>query len=195
MPFTGILRSWNDDRGFGFIAPTHGGAEVFVHISAFPRDGARPTVGEKLTYELGRGKNGEPQAVKAYRQAVGQADRPHAATPRAVRSHAARHRSTARRGRMPALIALVAVLAAGAYGYKRFQGAPPPQPALSVPQERALPAAATPNFRCDGRVHCSQMTSCAEARFFLQNCPGTKMDGDGDGVPCEQQWCTSPLAD
>lgn len=36
---------------------------------------------------------------------------------------------------------------------------------------------------------CSQMTSCQEATFFLQNCPGTKMDGNNDGVPCEQQWC------
>lgn len=44
-------------------------------------------------------------------------------------------------------------------------------------------------FRCDGRVHCSQMQSCGEAKYFLQNCPGTKMDGDGDGIPCESQWC------
>ena len=44
-------------------------------------------------------------------------------------------------------------------------------------------------FRCDGRIHCSQMTSCEEATFFLMNCPNTKMDGNNDGVPCEQQWC------
>ncbi len=40
-------------------------------------------------------------------------------------------------------------------------------------------------FRCDGRQHCSQMTSRAEAEFFTRNCPNTKMDGDGDGIPCE----------
>lgn len=45
------------------------------------------------------------------------------------------------------------------------------------------------SFRCDGRKHCSQMTSCAEATYFIQNCPDTKMDGNRDGVPCEQQWC------
>ena len=28
-----------------------------------------------------------------------------------------------------------------------------------------------------------------EAEFFLANCPGVKMDGGGDGVPCEKQWC------
>ncbi|MDD2462505.1 MAG: thermonuclease family protein [Desulfobulbus sp.] len=44
-------------------------------------------------------------------------------------------------------------------------------------------------FRCDGRTHCSQMTSCAEATFFLRNCSGAKMDGNNDGVPCERQWC------
>ncbi len=49
---------------------------------------------------------------------------------------------------------------------------------------------AAPAFRCDGRLHCSQMTSCSEAKLFLRHCPGVKMDGDGDGVPCEQQLCT-----
>ncbi len=71
MRLSGTLRSWQDDRGFGFIAPTHGGAELFVHISALPRDGSRPTVGEKLTYELGRGKTGQPQAVNVQREAIG----------------------------------------------------------------------------------------------------------------------------
>lgn len=47
----------------------------------------------------------------------------------------------------------------------------------------------TQAFVCDGRKHCSQMTSCAEATYFSSNCPNTKMDGNNDGVPCEQQWC------
>ena len=45
-------------------------------------------------------------------------------------------------------------------------------------------------YQCDGRVYCSQMTSCKEAEFLLANCPGVKMDGGGDGVPCEKQWCS-----
>jgi len=50
------------------------------------------------------------------------------------------------------------------------------------------------NYKCDGRTHCSQMTSCEEATFFINNCPNTKMDGgrageQPDGVPCESQWC------
>ncbi|MCE2886342.1 MAG: excalibur calcium-binding domain-containing protein [Pseudanabaena sp.] len=29
----------------------------------------------------------------------------------------------------------------------------------------------------------------SEATFFLKNCPNVKMDGNNDGIPCEQQWC------
>ncbi|CAN5873862.1 hypothetical protein BH11PSE8_BH11PSE8_20260 [soil metagenome] len=47
----------------------------------------------------------------------------------------------------------------------------------------------TGQYTCDGRTHCSQMTSCAEAKYFLANCPGVQMDGNHDGVPCETQWC------
>ena len=46
----------------------------------------------------------------------------------------------------------------------------------------------TSKYSCDGRVHCSQMKSYDEAVFFINNCPGTKMDGDGDGDPCEGQF-------
>jgi cold shock CspA family protein len=200
MSLTGKLRTWHDDRGFGFIAPTGGGGELFVHISAFPRDGSRPTIGETLTYEVGPGKDGKPQAVRVIRQAIG-----HPSTYPA-RSHSAptsRSRSapTPRRSLLPHVIALLLLVAMGAYGYRTYQRhwpfaaqaaaetAAPAAPALPVPQ-----AATASPYRCDGRTHCSQMTSCAEAKFFLQNCPGTKMDGNNDGVPCEQQWCTSPFA-
>jgi hypothetical protein len=44
-------------------------------------------------------------------------------------------------------------------------------------------------YECDGRVYCSEMTSCEEAVWFLEHCPDMKMDGDSDGVPCESQWC------
>lgn len=44
------------------------------------------------------------------------------------------------------------------------------------------------NYKCDGRTHCSQMNSYEEAKFFLENCPNTRMDGDHDGEPCEKQF-------
>ncbi|WP_414692100.1 cold shock domain-containing protein, partial [Paracidovorax avenae] len=35
MQFDGVITSWNDARGFGFIEPLQGGDPVFVHIKAF----------------------------------------------------------------------------------------------------------------------------------------------------------------
>ncbi|EKO4004371.1 cold shock domain-containing protein [Vibrio fluvialis] len=44
-------------------------------------------------------------------------------------------------------------------------------------------------FSCKGKVYCSQMTSCDEAKFYLAKCPNVKIDGDRDGIPCESQHC------
>ena len=61
-------------------------------------------------------------------------------------------------------------------------------PVLTERVPSTMPAVAS-SFRCDARKYCSQMTSCEEAKYFLARCPGVKMDGDGDGIPCEEQWC------
>jgi hypothetical protein len=62
---------------------------------------------------------------------------------------------------------------------------------IPAPANSSISTPNVPNqqFRCDGRTHCSQMTSCAEATYFLRNCLNTKMDGNNDGIPCERQWC------
>ncbi len=52
---------------------------------------------------------------------------------------------------------------------------------------------ATPNqsssgnssFTCAGKTTCGQMSSCAEAQFYLNSCGVSRLDGDKDGVPCE----------
>lgn len=38
---------------------------------------------------------------------------------------------------------------------------------------------------CGSKKTCKQMVSCEEARFYLTQCGLTRLDGDGDGVPCE----------
>ena len=103
---------------------------------------------------------------------------------------------------MKRLILLVVLGIVAWQVYSRFQHNRAVQAAnIAAESETALPAVPTPapqrrlerpsssSFKCDGRTRCSQMTSCAEATFFLKNCPGVKMDGNNDGVPCEQQWC------
>lgn len=72
MPFEGTLKSWNDDRGFGFIDPGQGGDEVFVHIKAFSKRNGRPAVGQRVTFEVEIGAQGKKRAknVEAARVAV-----------------------------------------------------------------------------------------------------------------------------
>lgn len=177
MRSEGRLTKWNDDRGFGFITPTQGGTDVFVHVSAFPKDDHRPTIGERVTFEIEISREGKKQATHVFRP-----DQP------AVRAQP-RHESY-RRSKKPSLfgraIPLLVLVGAGYYGYAHFIQRTAPQAALSSSTKTP---ATTQNFSCDGRTHCSQMTSCAEATFFLRYCPSTQMDGDGDGIPCEQQWC------
>jgi len=62
MRFDGKLNSWNDERGFGFIQPTQGGDEIFVHIKAFPAGTGRPIVGLALSFEVEPGPNGRKRA-------------------------------------------------------------------------------------------------------------------------------------
>jgi hypothetical protein len=63
-----------------------------------------------------------------------------------------------------------------------------PKATVVAGQDDGKPSEET-GFNCDGRDHCSQMTSCEEATFFLKNCPNQQTDGDNNGIPCEIQWC------
>jgi cold shock CspA family protein len=69
----GQLVKWNDDRGFGFIKPTDGKEEIFLHISEIKTTGRRPKIGDVVFYALGTGKNGKTCAVSASIQGVASA--------------------------------------------------------------------------------------------------------------------------
>jgi CspA family cold shock protein len=50
---TGSVKWFNTQKGFGFIQPSDGGKDVFVHISALARAGLSNLVeGQKVSYEL-----------------------------------------------------------------------------------------------------------------------------------------------
>lgn len=63
MRFEGVIKAWNDDRGFGFIEPTQGGQEVFVHIKAFRGLRERPQATQRVTFQVEIGPQGKKRAL------------------------------------------------------------------------------------------------------------------------------------
>lgn len=58
MRTDGCITSWKDDKGFGFIRPDDGTAEIFVHVSAFDVEGRRPMIGERVNFSIGKDRRG-----------------------------------------------------------------------------------------------------------------------------------------
>ncbi|KRV88128.1 excalibur calcium-binding domain-containing protein [Aeromonas veronii] len=189
-------------------------AGLFVHVTALQSDGRVPEPGERVTYLIGSGQDGKPRALQVFfpdrpltladavpsaatsatRSAAPSAapsfraaSQPPRPTSTRERSNPYRRRKSSWSGKLIPLLVLVGLFSI----YSRFSAeSMAPLPVSSFNQEEvSTPQATTFIRQCDGRQHCSQMTSCEEATWFLQNCPGTKMDGEGDGIPCENQWC------
>ncbi|MEQ1512467.1 MAG: cold shock domain-containing protein [Lysobacteraceae bacterium] len=224
MRALGTLTKWNADRGFGFIKLRDSGIDIFVHITAFPRYGRQPQVGDTLSFDVVTAADGRKQAeTVTYDMPLGRADFTLApiertpsgrssmpmptrtSTPRTPRDHdrKQRRRESHRESPSGLFTLLFGVLLIGGlvFGYRKFleyravavdalhgRSAETTLAPATV-QPNAPASIPSPGYRCDGRTRCGQMHSCADATQVLQNCPGTEMDGDGDGIPCEQQWC------
>lgn len=62
MRFKGMLKSWNHERGFGFLEPLQGGEDVFVHIKAFRVRIGQPEIGQVMFFEVEFGPQGKKRA-------------------------------------------------------------------------------------------------------------------------------------
>ncbi|WP_034295984.1 cold-shock protein [Herbaspirillum sp. RV1423] len=59
MP-TGIVKWFNDSKGFGFITPDSGGEDLFAHFSSVTMDGFKTlTEGQKVSFEIVQGPKGK----------------------------------------------------------------------------------------------------------------------------------------
>lgn len=102
MESRGQLRSWNDQKGFGFIRPEQGGDEVFAHISAM-RGTRRPVQGDRVLYLSEPDRSGRARATHIRLDAPMSLDEPairrKPATPKPAATRAPKPRVSAPRSR------------------------------------------------------------------------------------------------
>ncbi|GCF89719.1 excalibur calcium-binding domain-containing protein [Shewanella sp. SW36] len=210
----GVLVRWNDEKGFGFIQPEKNAAQdVFIHISVLKKMARKPIVGDSILFQTEVQNDGKRKAVIASIEGVAVV-----AASATTRSHShiqsrnenfnnknKAHYHSPRKSSFNTIIPLLIIVAIVIFGFKQYQEfneapAIDEVPVLTNEDTQPMPmyetkartqATATPSFQCEaGKTHCSHMSSCAEATFYIQNCPNTQMDGDDDGIPCERQWCS-----
>jgi len=173
MRLQGRLTEWNDERGFGFVTQNGTGRRHFLHISQVASRHARPTVGDLLTFEVGTDDKGRVQAKN-------------------VRWVGEMRESAGSGASLSALVVTLVFLSAVVYiAYVRFSS---PNSTVAAAAYKIVFARDAlrlhPEFQCRPEKNsCSKMTSCAEALFHQERCSVANMDGDRDGIPCEQQWC------
>jgi len=64
MRTKGKITFWNDEKGYGFITPSAGSKQVFVHIRAFANRNRRPEINHFVTFSQSTDKQGRPCAVR-----------------------------------------------------------------------------------------------------------------------------------
>lgn len=119
MRIDGALTKWNDDRGFGFIAPAQGGPEVFVHVSSFPKDGQRPSLNERISFEIAADANGKKRAINlvCLDRQVRHVVRQYPPPPQGRQQHTYRREKQSVIWRF---VLPIVVLAVGVYGYVEY---------------------------------------------------------------------------
>ena len=192
----GKLARWIDHKGFGFIKPENGGDDIFIHISALKGMNRKPIIGDIIHYKIDFDSNGKSRAINAKIEGVElvlsleplkHKQKKDYSTPRQKRTYrkpikAKKSSKSFNLVSVCIVIGLAILIYSKASKEKKLinQVQGPTFETQKIEQEE--------QFQCNGKVWCTEMTSYEEAVFYLHNCPNTKMDGDGDGIPCERQF-------
>lgn len=203
MRYHGTIMRWDYELGFGFIKEEQSKAEIFAHIGEFETENPPPRDGETVSFDIVSNQRGVEEAKniqysnrtrKPATQAIDFDDD----TPKNLPGWL--------RGMVAAIVGIPLLGAAAYYGldywdsYRATHAGSEvvvDEVAEKMMAERAAwkqavestgKRQAAGQFHCDGRQYCSQMKSFAEAKFFLAYCPNVKMDGDKNGIPCEDQF-------
>lgn len=176
MRYQGKVSKWLDSKGYGFVVINGESDIIFAHINDFHNRASRPQVGDLVTFEVV--KNSEKGRKAEHIEYV---------DPQATKSRPKEES----RDWSAYLIALVLIICMT--GYWMSNKSPKPlsvnEPNFPEPAKPVQAHKQNPSFQCSGKTRCSEMVSCDEAKFYLNNCPGSVTDGDHDGIPCEDQWC------
>jgi len=172
MRLKGKVKIWNDEKGYGFVEQNGGRERAFLHVSAFSTRGRRPGEGDLVTYEI-EGSSKGPRAVNVAR----------------VEDHTV----SSKRSSVSFAGLLIGFVLVCAVAYILSIRVTHPNSTIQASVYKAVIDRSALNahtrFTCEGKTRCNQMTSCAEAFFYQERCGASQMDGDHDGIPCEQQWC------
>jgi cold shock CspA family protein len=204
---TGKLVRWNDEKGYGFIHTETENRDTFIHISVLSHMSRRPVVGDVIFFDEETDSKGKNKATKAKIEGVPRLEpspeswplvpsrnnpqsknqsQPQPSKPEPPTYRSARYKNKS--SRFLSKIVLLILVAVPLIAFQKFTTNKPNDMVEAVPAAIELEPPST-QFECQGKTHCSQMSSCDEAMFYIKNCPNTEMDGDHDGIPCESQWC------
>jgi cold shock CspA family protein len=168
--YKGRLDKWDAVNGYGFIRSDELTSDTFIHISALKNMSRQPVAGDFIFFDVEENK-GKKRATRARIEGV-KVKFP---------SENTADTETSPINLTPYFVVISILIALFIF----FKLAPYLDNLQPVNYFTSSDNTPQKNYVCDGRQHCSQMTSREEAVFFIQNCPNTKMDGDYDGVPCE----------
>ena len=187
----GLLKTWKTDKGFGFIKSDTLEHDTFIHISALKHMSRKPKVGDTIYFEVATQPDGKTKAINCRIEGVAELKAPYQKHNNQPHRIAKSNFASSFLGKA-ASIALIAALCF--YAINKYNTHSSSQTPVITNDDLATFDAQYPkiiipktaqNFTCDGRQYCTEMRSREETVFFINNCPNTKMDGDGDGKPCE----------